>query len=166
MTFIAEDGTGLPDANSFVNVEFANAYFALRNVTAWQGTDQEKQAWLVQATDYISARFNFKGLPLKEDQGLPFPRMGEIAGLPVNLLKATCEYAIRAKDAPLAPDPVIDESGWAVTSMTEKVGPIEDSKSFASGVAGASLTLFRPYPAADILLKGLLQSAGRRVIRA
>lgn len=164
MPFVVEDGTGKPDANSFADVQFADDYFQLRNVTAWTGTNEAKQAWLVQATDYISARFgrSFKSVELAEDQALPFPRVD--LGMPVNLLKATCEYAIRAKDAPLAPDPVVDETGRAVAGKTEKVGPIEDSVTYATVGAGASLMLFRPYPAADMLLRGLLRST-RRVIR-
>lgn len=166
MSFIVEDGTGLPDATSLVSVEFADDYFVLRNVQEWQGTNTEKEAWLVQATDYVSTRFNFKGWPLTHDQSLPFPREGEISGTPVNMLKAVCEYALRAKEGPLAPDPVVDESGWAVTSKTEKVGPIEDTKSYSSSIVGSKIMQFRPYPAADVLLKGLLRNAGRKVIRA
>lgn len=164
MAFVVEDGTGKPDANSFVDVQFADDYFQLRGITAWAGSNEEKQAWLVQATDYISARFgrSFKSVEESNEQALPFPRVG--MGMPVNLLKATCEYAIRAKDAPLAPDPVVDETGRAVAGKTEKVGPIEDSVTYATVGAGASLMLFRPYPAADMLLRGLLRST-RRVIR-
>lgn len=163
MAFVVEDGTGLVDASSFVDVAFADDYFQLRGITEWQGSPESKQAWLVQATDYISSRFNFKGAQLTNDQALPFPRQG--LGLPVNLLKATCEYAIRAKGAPLAPDLEVDPTGRAVAGKTEKVGPIEDSVTYAVSGPGASLSLFRPYPAADMLLKGLIQTSGR-VIRA
>lgn len=166
MSFVVEDGTGLPDANSFVDVQYADDYFALRGITQWTGADTAKQAWLVQATDYLSARFNFKGKQLTQEQALPFPRVGVgMSGMPANLLKATCEYAIRAKDAPLAPDLTIDETGRAIAGKTEKVGPIEDTISYTTSGPGASLMLFRPYPAADILLKGLT-GTGRRVIRA
>lgn len=166
MAFKVEDGTGLTDANSFVTVLFADEYFQLRGVAEWQGSNEQKEAWLVQATDYISARFNFMGRQLTEEQALPFPRMG--VGpfkMPVALLKATCEYAIRAKDAPLAPDIEVSETGRAIAGKTEKVGPIEDTVSFSVSGPGASLMVFRPYPAADMLLKGLIQR-GHRVVRA
>lgn len=165
MSFVVEDGTGLPDANSFVSVEFANDYFQLRRVVDWDGDLEDKQAWLVQATDYISNRFGFKGLKLKSDQALPFPRSGTgFPTMPVNLLKATCEYAVRAKLGPLAPDLVVDETGRAVAAKTEKVGPIEDAITYATSGPGAELALFKPYPAADMLLRGLLLS-NKQVIR-
>lgn len=165
MAFVAEDGTGLPDANSLVSVQFADDYFQLRGVTEWAGSDGEKQAWLVQATDYLSHRFSYKGEQLNGAQALPFPRTGTgFAAMPVNLLKATCEYAIRSKSAPLAPDITVDDTGRAIAGKTEKVGPIEDSVTYATSGPGASISMFRPYPAADMLLKGLVRS-NRRVIR-
>lgn len=166
MGFVVEDGTGLPNATSFVSVLFADEYFQLRGLEEWQGTNEQKEAWLVQATDYISARFNFRGRQLNAEQALPFPRSGVGPfGMPVPLLRATCEYAVRAKNGPLAPDIEVDDTGRAVAGKTEKVGPIEDSVTYATSGPGASLSLFRPYPAADILLKGLIQR-GTRVIRA
>lgn len=165
MTFVVEDGTGLPDSNSFVDVQFANDYFQLRGISEWTGSEDQKQAWLVQATDYLSARFRYKGEQLNSGQALPFPRTGNgFPAMPVNLLKATCEYAIRSKNAPLAPDIVVDDTGRAIAGKTEKVGPIEDSVTYATSGPGASIAMFRPYPAADMLLRGLITS-NRRVIR-
>lgn len=39
MSLIVEDGTGLPDAESYASVAFADAYFTARNNSAWTGTD-------------------------------------------------------------------------------------------------------------------------------
>lgn len=166
MAFVAEDGTGLANANSYATVAFADEYFADRGITAWTGSDTVKQQKLIQATDYIEGRFTFDGEPFSEDQALHFPvvdcETGDAADMPVNLLKATAEYALRALSAPLAPDPTMDDTGGRVIAKTEKVGPLEESTQYSET---APIQRFRPYPAADILLKGLVADTGNRVVR-
>lgn len=169
MAFVVEDGTGVATANSYSAVAAADAYFADRGNVAWVGTNEQKQAWLVQATDYINARFGSSFLGQKqytEDpaQALEFPRIdipNVAPGMPANLLKATAEYALRAIGGALAPDVVTDETGLSLQNKREKVGPIETEVSY---VAGVRASLLRPYPAADMLLKGLVRS-GRGTIR-
>ncbi len=169
MAFVVEDGTGKADANSYSSTTAADAYFLDRGITAWTGTPTEKEGWLVQATDYIDARFGgrFISVPQYTEapaQALEFPRVG-IAGMPANLLKACAEYALRAKTAPLAPDLIVDETGWAVQGKKEKVGPIEEEVNYSVG-QGIHQMLLRPYPAADMLLRGLVRPLGSgKVIR-
>lgn len=158
--FVVEDGTGLVNANSFASVAGADQYFLDRNIVTWTGADDLKQSALVRATDYINNRFRFKGVTLTLTQALEFPR--DDVGMPTKLLYATYEYALRALTATLAPDPVVDETGGKVISKTETVGPLSEAVTYESGVA---IALFKPYPAADVLLRGLLAPSGR-VIRA
>lgn len=94
-------------------------------------------------------------------QRLEFPRAGlfdrsgkQVLGIPQQLKWATCEYAIRANDAELWFDPVIDASGRSVTA--EKIGPIETV--FSEGAAINNPV--KPYPAADYLLSAYLKPAG------
>lgn len=170
MAFVVEDGTGKPDANSYASVEFADTYFSERGVTAWTGTVDQKQTYLIRATDYIDGRFanNFKGQRLytqDPEQALQFPR-DSFTGMPVPLLKATCEYALRAISSNLAPDPTYDPSGLQVESSKRKVGPIEVETTFAAGTGNVRETL-RSYPAADMLIIPLLRgsSSNGKVIR-
>lgn len=165
MAFVVEDGTGLADANSYASVAFADAYFAERGITAWTGTNTQKEQWLVQATDYIDFRFGrrFAGERLTTTQALIFP-IDLYDGLPTVLLKATSEYALRAISGPLAPDLTFNASGTAVTETFRKVGPIETKTKFATSGAGSVLMKFRPYPAADALLAELFIT-GDQVIR-
>lgn len=166
MAFVPEDGTGLPDANSFVDVAYADEYFANTGNTAWDGLDAAKQAWLIQATLYITTvfgrRFGCYTL-LSEDQSLPFPTVE--TGMPPALLMATCEYAVRAKAAPLMPDPVVDASGFAVVTTRKKVGPIEKEFSIAGSQGGAQL--YRSYPLPDSMMSSVVcaSGGGTRVIR-
>ena len=167
MAFVPEDGTGLPDANSYIEVAFADGYFADRLIAAWSSlTPEAKQAALIAATDYIDFRWGgyFKGCKETEDQALEFPRT-EWAGIPTNLKKATAEYALRASSAPLAPDPEQDPSGYQVSRRMEKVGPIEERTDFAFLGPGAVRQLLKPYPAADLLLRQFITSGQGRVIR-
>jgi hypothetical protein len=153
MAFLVEDGTGLADANSYASVAFADAYFTLRGITAWAGTNDQKESWLVQATDYIDYRFGRRiaGERLTTTQALIFP-IDLYDGMPTNLLKATSEYALRAISGPLAPDLTFNSSGTTVTETFRKVGPIETKTKFASSGAGSVPMKFRPYPAADALM--------------
>jgi hypothetical protein len=169
MAFIPEDGTVVPGANSYASVEYATSYFADRYRDAeFAGELGQQQGWLVQATSYIEMRFRnrFRSTPFAAAQSLSFPRLvpdGSVgAWMPDVLLQATCEYAARAKRAPLAPDPVVDANGHNVVTTSRKVGPIE--RHFAL-VPGGQAQTFRSYPAADALLAPLLLPRNRQVIR-
>lgn len=164
MAFVVEDGTVVANANSFVTLAYADAYFLDRAITAWTGVQAVKESALIRATDYVNNRFNFLGTKYDEDQTLEFPRVyadSEDAEMPDKLLKATCEYALRALTATLAPDPVTDTTGLQVQSKMTKVGPIEKEVVYKEG---GTIYTFKPYPAADMLLKGLIDNT-RRVIR-
>lgn len=166
MAFTPEDGTGLAGANSFVDVAYADAYFTLHGNAAWAGTDAEKQAWLVQATRYITTAFGSRltcYTLLNADQALPFPTVE--TEMPAAVQEATCEYAVRAKVAPLMPDPVVDATGFSVVTTKKKVGPIEKEFSIAGG--SSQPALYRSYPYPDSLMRSLLclGTGGTRVIR-
>ena len=170
MAFVVETGQGSGDSNSYASVSDADAYFAERNVADWVGSDDEKQAWLIRATDYIDARFGsrFIGQRKTQEQALEWPRSG-IDGIaedviPRGLQRACMEYAVRTKTSPLAPDIQMDESGMVRGVSSKSVGPLSVSYSAASSGIGSTVSLFRPYPAADMLLSGLLNTVNR-VIR-
>jgi len=172
MALIVEDGTGKPDANSYAAVADADAYFLARKNAAWIGTNDAKEAALIQASDYIEARYwgRFVGAQKTATQALSWPRTG--AGdydddeIPAALKNACIEYAVRALTAPLAPDPVVSESGVAmVTTREEVVGAVVVEHEPVARGQGSSPLNYRPYPAADMLIARLLVS-GARVIRA
>lgn len=173
-SFVPEDGTGLANANSYVDVAFADQYFLDRGITTWTGVDAVKQSALVRATDYVENRYSekFMGCKFSDAQALHFPtdsgNTDDVTGdkipdpMPVKLLKAICEYAVRALSAELAPDPTTDVTGQRVQAKTETVGPITESTTYAQG---GLIYSFKPYPAADVLLKGLWRSVGGGTIR-
>lgn len=169
MAFVVEDGTVVPDANAYITAVFANTYFADRGIDAWGAlsTDNKQQA-IVQATSYIDARwFNvFRGTLVSETQPLSFPRRYLTADsvMPIPLLKATAEYALRASIAPLAPDITYDETNRLYTKKVEEVGPIKEEYSFTGSDSQPSR--WRAYPAADIFIASLLRLASNSLVRA
>lgn len=163
MAFIVEDGTGLATANALCSVEFADAYFTDRAVAAWTGDAAAKQGALIRATDYVEGRFasRFRGARQYPDtpQALSFPRTGiDASGMvPQGIQKAVAEYALRALSKSLTLDPVTDVSGRALKKVRRKVGPIETETEYSDSTR---VTLFQPYPAADMLLVPYLRPAG------
>lgn len=171
MALIVEDGTGKPDANSYIPVEYANDYFLLRSGSAnsqlWSDlTEDAKAAALVQGTDYIDARWGpyLSSKPTTTTQALAFPRKAW-DGVPSAVRKACCEYAVRASQGELAPDIVSDESGFQIAGKKEKVGPLEEQTTYATKGEGATQSLWKSYPFADSLMIPFLGGGGSKVIR-
>lgn len=169
MAFVPEDGSGMTNSNSYVSVEYADAYFADRGITDWVGTQPLKEAWLIRATDYIDMIFGqqFLGIVSNPSQALSWPRKvacNAPAFVPEEVKKACCEYALRAKLGPLAPDPEISANGQLVEIKEEKVGPILEKTSYSAAAGPSALIIIKPYPAADRLLTRWLYPSGR-VIR-
>lgn len=170
MSIVVEDGTGKTDANSFASVGYADTYFGDRQIDAWTSlTSPVKEAALIKATDYITVWFSsqFKGVQKTEEQALPFPRIqtGLPTEMPTQLLKATCEYALRAASAPLNADVATDATGQLVQKVVERVGPIEDETTYHMPGELSFVGKRRPIPAADGLMKFLLRNTGGGVIR-
>jgi hypothetical protein len=167
MAFKVEDGTGLPDSNSYLSVEDADSYFTDSGNTKWLALQTDaKQTFLVQATRYIDTRFGtkFRGTVLNADQALCFPRVdignGFVDGMPKRLLNATAEYAVRAATVgPLAPDPAFDSTNRLYTKKLQRVGPIITETDFDTQ-KGSMVTTWRPYPAADALILPLTLYTG------
>lgn len=165
MAIIVEDGTGLANAVSYVSVTDADSYFTVRGVTEW-GTlaTPAKEAALIRATDYIEMRWGdqFRGTKTNPTvQALSFPRL-LWTGLPVPLVRACLEYALRA-----ATDTLIPANGYSedqVTKKVEKVGPIQEETTFLNRGRNSTMLSFQPIPAADTWIRYLLNT-GTGVVR-
>lgn len=130
MSFIAEDGTGLAAANSYISVDDADDYFADRAAEDWAAAETaDRQAALVAATDYMDATFAWRGYLKAEGQALGWPRSAArdeegrlLTGVPTVVAAAACELARAALTSPLLPT---SDRGGAVTERREKVGELE-----------------------------------------
>lgn len=158
MTIIVEDGTGLVDSNSYGAVLGADEYFTLIGNADWTGADAEKETALINATIYIDIRWGPCMLSerLKDDQALEFPRK-TFKALPVNLVRACYEYAVRSLAAPLMPDPENDSSGRVIRSKSEGLGrsALVESVTYADSGPGSR---FNSYPLADGMMARFVRS--------
>lgn len=148
-------------ANAYIDIAYADAYFLDRGFESEWGDrdDEEKEAAIIKATSYIdnSNIGKFKGAKLTRAQLTQFPRSNLtdidgyiVDGLPEFLKMATAEYAFRALDASLAPDPVYSESGNPIKSTKEKIGQLEESVTYQDNVFQPNT--LRAYPEADMLI--------------
>lgn len=92
-----------------------------------------------------------------DDRGQP------ISGIPERLKQAVAEYAVRATGSALLPDPTVDTYAGSLNRRKEKVGPIEEEYEYVPGSTG--MRIYKPYPAADKILRPLLLGSGG-VVRA
>ena len=96
---IVEDGSGLPNANSYVSVADADVYFATRpRSTAWTAlSTDDKGAHLIHATRILDASTVWEGTRMSQTQALEFPRTPDdfsSAAVPDPIITALCELAI------------------------------------------------------------------------
>ncbi len=174
---VLEDGSGKDDSNTYALIATADSYHSLRGNEAWTdaGTD-EKATALVNATLYTDLRWNFVGSISVEDAGsgdpqaLDWPRNNFGADLfdsdgidvtdpvPQQVIDGTLEYALRALDGPLLPDPTVpDDAGRFVKLTREKIGSLEEEIRYSDS-RGTRTT--QKYPVPDTILRqsGLVEN--------
>lgn len=100
---IVEDGSCVPNANSYVSLDFADAYMRNTGRSTWfDKTDDERKSYLINATKYIDrtySKIGWKGQKkFHRRQSLCFPRVelfdkdgDEVLGIPTELKEAVCE---------------------------------------------------------------------------
>lgn len=165
MALIFEDGTGRADAESFASVAQADAHHAAVGNAAWAALDTEaKEVNLRLATIYMQGHYSglWKGDLVYSTQALAWPRAGVYREqfllpsnqVPVEVVKACCELALKASAGPL----VVDE---AAQVKSKQVGPI--AVTYADGARQQ-----KRYAAVDATLRPLLSGggAGIRLVRA
>lgn len=105
VNLIVEDGSGLPNANTYIDVTFAKEYAANRGIDL--GTDDAISANLVLAADYIEAHGPYKGKIHNPQQALLFPRDGlksrgediPDGSIPTKLKQAQAQLLIDIKES-------------------------------------------------------------------
>jgi len=167
MAFTLEDGTGVANANAYIDETFADTFHGDRGNTTWTiANTADKQSAIIRATDYVDKRFGarFRGYKEHHDQGLEWPRISAFDnddflwdGVPAPLEKAVAEYALIALQISLLPLPArpystLDPATGSVTSgvsgqvvsKREKVGPLEEETRYSD----VSKNAYRTKPAA------------------
>ena len=133
MALVVEDGTGVNNAESYVTLEYLNAYHLARGNSKWdEYLDEEKEAAARRAMTYIET-FRYKGQRVAVSQACAFPRTGLItrdglewpsSAIPAAVKQAQAEGALKEAVSPgtLLPD---WEPGKG-PKRREKLGELED----------------------------------------
>ena len=75
MALIVEDGTGLSNAQSYISVADFQAYWTARGMDYTGEDDETIEIWLILATKYADANYNWDGMIATTDQSLNIPRV-------------------------------------------------------------------------------------------
>ena len=118
MALVIENGQGLSNAESYVDVDYVDAYFLKRGLTQWASLTNREQL-IIRAMDYIENNYTYQGAKLVSTQALQFPRLinGETV-YPIAIKNALCELALKANSGDLLQD-------TGKTTIREKVGTLE-----------------------------------------
>ena len=115
MSLIIENGQGLDNAESYIDLAYLQTYATKRGLDITGITESN----IIKAMDYFESAYQFKGTKLVETQALAFPRLiNGVVEYPARVKNAICELTIKSKSAELLAD-----SERLTTS--EKVGEIE-----------------------------------------
>jgi hypothetical protein len=140
MALIVEDGTGLADAESYISVADADAYFLARGNATWAAlTNGNKEAYLRQGTDYMVQMYRslWAGERMTSTQALDWPRIDvpspDITGafvptnvVPLEVKRACAELGVRVGSGALAPDEtraVLSEKIGVIAVEYDKYSP-------------------------------------------
>lgn len=129
MALTVEDGTGLSDADSYIELTFADSYHSDRGNSAWaDASESEREQALRKAVDYIDTAYRFRGIRLEEDQALEFPRDDlydragrKVEGVPAAVKHAQAEAALVLLSQDLYS---VAKRGGRIARV--RVGPIEE----------------------------------------
>ena len=151
MAFTVETGAGVAGANSYVDTVDADTYLGDRGYTAWAGyTTAQKQARLINATQYVDKKYYWQGLKTAATNPLNWPRAGaydvdgnEIgdATIPQALKDAVCLAALE--------DALVTTLARGGGVQSETVGPV--SVSYFSGAVGGNT-----YPQITLALQPII----------
>lgn len=151
---IVEDGTGLMNANSFVDIAYSDTYFSLRGYSQWGDlTDEQKEVFLIRGSEYVNYAFDYYGKKMNPTQSLKFPRVnlldedGEsVVGIPCVLKEAVCECAkIISNGSDMFQ---VQDANGAITS--ESIGSLSFSYDLSRKIKDSSL-----YDTVNLRLRGL-----------
>lgn len=182
MPLIVEDGTGRTDADAYVSVAEADAYFLTRN-TAWAGyTNDAREAAIRFATSWLDDTYLslWKGARVNEFQALAWPRdnspgytlmwqrgaypkvqgyLYDLDGFPVmpNVVPKAVKRA--CMEAAILKAQGVDFAKAAITTTVRKTSRTVDRVSYSEDYDGAVSKRDARIQAIDALLLGLITSA-------
>ena len=152
MSLVVEDGTGLANADAYIDAAYLQAFALKRafDLTPYDTTAQEA-AILIAAQDWLDGQHTFASGKLVDSQALSFPT--EVDGLPNDIKVANAKAAILQLQGLLLVDTSEISTTGDVIAESSSLGSLSESTTYASGssqrysrVIPADLQqLLRPY---------------------
>lgn len=142
MALIKEDGTGLSTSNSYVDVTEFKEWADNRAIDYTGFPDVDIAGALVVATEWIDARYTFKGVAINEDQALQLPT--DTVTINGSIIAATCHVAHYQLGGLLTPNAM----GVAIKSQRKKLDVLETETVYQDGA-----TQTQSFALIDSLLK-------------
>lgn len=140
MALYVEDGTLAENANSYCSLEFAEVYCSLRGLWPDGVSDADKEKALIRACDWLNS-MSWLGEPVETGRVMAWPRK-DVPGVDDGVVPQAVQIANAEGAALIASgtDPFETlEHGGRVVSHSEKVGPLEESTTWASGASAMRL---------------------------
>ena len=105
MALITEDGSGLPDANAYIDISYVSGYLLGEQLEAWEAlSEPEQESAVIRSTRAVDTLYDWLGRRETPEQALSWPRSGvtfegfEVGGVPAAVRKATAEAVGLALD--------------------------------------------------------------------
>ncbi len=143
MSLVIEDGTGVSNAQSYLDVIGFKSYCTARGIPYSSYADPAIEYGLINGTEYIDIRWGarLKGdLQFPDTQSLLFPRLyiydeqgRYLTGIPERLKRATAEYALISLTQELMPNYLDQDSDKILIEETKDIGPIKKTQKFQLG---------------------------------
>jgi hypothetical protein len=158
--FIVEDGTGLPNSNSYCSVEEFRLYWSDRGADLSVYTDAQIEQGLVKATQYIDKSFRYIGVRPTQTQALNWPRWyayseeGYVySGVPKDIISEACLLSLSGTQ-------LFTSVEDGIAQKTENVGPVQTTYVYQGQQTGRVA-----YQSVQVYLKDLIKSRSNRIRR-
>lgn len=174
---VTEDGSGLCNANSYADLDFALEYCASKGYSNWLSlSEDEQKVYLIRGSEFVDNFYEWKGKRCSMEQGMSFPRRGiydddgfPVNGIPVRLKKACIEAAFLSSSS--SSNTLFSQKDVNGDIKKKKIDVIEKEYFAKSSEDSSSKTDYTSiYDILNKLLKGLYRtkdeqgSINRRVI--
>ena len=166
IALVVENGTGLPDANSYCDLDFAIEYCTMKGYTDWlKLSENQQKIFIIRGTEFVDNFYTWKGIRHKQSQSMAFPRDDiydddryPVDGIPDKLKKACIEAAfLNASSSANTLFSTKDENGKVKKQKVDTL-EVEYFNAEQSGLSAADVDYKTIYDILNKLLKGLYKT--------
>ena len=166
IALVVENGTGLPDANSYCDLDFAIEYCTMKGYTDWlKLSENQQKIFIIRGTEFVDNFYTWKGIRHRQSQSMAFPRDDiydddryPVDGIPDKLKKACIEAAfLNASSSANTLFSTKDENGKVKKQKVDTL-EVEYFNAEQSGLSAADVDYKTIYDILNKLLKGLYKT--------